>query len=430
MTVDEESTVSGTSSSNDEQPYGIVTCNTATFVFDNLGGKYTLDNKDSIYYKKLIAGAKLILNYKIQLPNGTWYYFPDVVYYANSWKSSTSDSTATLTCYDTMSLYKDLEVPAFPLQRNITVYKAFELLFNIMGIQSSMYSIDTSLTDKISYFWKLGKNFQEQLCNLAKASLTNVFATSDGIIHVMSVIKRQEPVLTIKDNDLIVSTSASPTYYDTYSSCRMTYKKVQSLDQTELYKNDTLSLQPGVTNLTGLLFTASPVATVIAVTVTGGTSVTILSVDCTSENFNVTLSNNTNETQTVTLYAYGTVLKTEDAVVTANSPVKSASVNILDLDMPYILSMELVQLYAKKIINNYNGSYTNMTIEIRGMPILQLYDKIEVSSASSKILKEFRIKQIETSFDTGLTGSIVVSVPADTIANKYMFVGPGMLVGI
>ena len=83
MTVDEESTVSGTSSSTDEQPYGIVTCNTATFVFDSLGGKYTLDNKDRVYYTKLIAGAKLVLNYKIQLPNGVWYKLPDIIYYAN-----------------------------------------------------------------------------------------------------------------------------------------------------------------------------------------------------------------------------------------------------------------------------------------------------------------------------------------------------------
>lgn len=430
MTVDEESTVSGTSSSNDEQPYGIVTCNTSTFVFDNLSGKYTLDNKDSIYYKKLIAGAKLILNYKIQLPNETWYYFPDIVYYANSWKSSTSDSTATLTCYDTMSLYKDLEVPAFPLQRNITVYKAYELLFNKMGIPTNMYSIDNTLIDKLNYFWKLGKNFQEQLCNLAKSSLTNVFTTSDGVIHVMSVIKKQEPVITIKDNDFILSTSASPTYYDTYSSCRITYKKVQSLSQTEIYKNDNLVLQPGVTNLSGLIFNAAPVANVLAVTVSGGTSVSILSVECTSETFNITISNNINTTQTVTLYAYGTVLKTDDAVVVANSPVASASTNILDLDMPYILSMELVQLYAKKIINNYNGSYTNMKIEIRGMPILQLYDKINVLSVSSKITKEFRIKQIENSFDTGLTGTVVVSVPADTIAHKYLYVGPGMIIGI
>ena len=329
-----------------------------------------------------------------------------------------------------MSLYKDLDVPSFPLQRNITVYKAFELIFNKMGIPSNMYYIDSSLTDKISYFWKLGKNFQEQLCNLAKSSLTNVFATSDGIIHVMSVVKKQDPVFTIKDNDFIINTSASPTYYDTYSSCRITYKKVQSLDKTEIYKYDTLTLQPGVTNLTGLLFTVSPVASVVAVAVTGGTSVSILSVDCTSEQFNITISNNTRNTQNVTLFVYGTVLKTEDAIVTANSPVKAASVNVLDLDMPYILSVEIVQLYAKKIINNYNGSYTNMSIEIRGLPILQLYDKLKVVSASSRISKEFRIKQIETSFDTGLTGNIVVSVPADTVAHKYMYVGPGMIVGI
>lgn len=430
MTVDEESTVSGTSSSNDTQPYGIVTCNTATFVFDNLSGKYTLDNKDSIYYKKLIAGAKLILNYKIQLPNGTWYYFPDVVYYANSWKSSTSDSTATLTCYDTMSLYKDLEVPAFPLQRNITIYKAYELLFKLIGIPSKMYSIDNSLTDTISYFWKLGSTFQDQLCNLAKSSLTNVFSTSDGVVHVISVIKRQEPVFTLKDSDFIISTSASPTYYDTYSSCRMKYKSLKQIDRVDIYKQDNLSVQPGVTNLTNLKFSESPVVSVLAITVTGGESVSILSVDCSSESFNVTITNNTSVTQSVSLYAFGTVLKTDDDTVIANSPVASASNNILDLEIPYVISLELANVYAKKLINNYNGSYTNMSIEIRGMPILQLYDKINVSSISSNVTKEFRIKQIETSFDTGLTGTIVVSVPADTIAHKYVYVSPGMVIGI
>jgi hypothetical protein len=428
MTVDTDCTASGTGS--DDLPFGIVTCNAATIVFDNLSHKFTLDNKDSIYYGRLKAGAKVIINFLV-LTGTTWYTLPDTIWYTDSWKCNTSDNTATVSCLDSLSQYKDKEVPAFPVQKNIQVGKAYALLFKQMGISSSQYVIDDTLTSPIIYFWKLGDTFQAQLENLAQSTLTNVYTTTDGIIHVSSLVDKKTSAMTIQDTDLIISTDAQPTYEDTYTGCKIKYKTLADKTQQIIYESKDMSLAPGVTNLTGLKFTASPVLAVLAVTVNGGTSVSILNVTCTSETMDITLSNNTNKTQTVTLQAHGTILTTADATASAvNKSSTASSDNILEISMAYILTPAIVQLYSQKILYNYNGNYVTMTISTRGLPILELYDKITVNSPSSKLNKEFRIKKMSLSFDSGLEGDLTVSVPADKVASKYVFIGPGMIIGI
>jgi hypothetical protein len=429
MTVDTDCTASGTGS--DEMPFGIVTCNAATIVFDNLSHKFTLDNGESAYYGKLKAGIKVIVNYQILQADHTWYVLPDTVWYADSWKYNTSSNTATLNCLDSLSQYKDKEVPPFAVQRNIMIKDAFALLFKQMGIPSTQYSIDQSLITPIIYFWKLGDTFQAQLENLAQASLTNVYTTTDGVIHVSSLVDKKESAMTINDTDLVMSTDAQPTYEDTYTGCKITYKTLADKTQQVIYESKDLSIPPGVTNLTGLKFTVSPVLSVLAVTVSKGVSVSILNVSCTSETMDITLVNNTNKTQTVLLQAHGTVLTTADAIASAtNKHSTAASDNILELTIPYILTPAIVQLYSQKILYNYNGNYVTMTISTRGMPTFELYDKITVNSPSSKLNKEFRIKKMSLSFDSGLEGSLTVSVPADKVASKYVFIGPGMIIGV
>ena len=156
----------------------------------------------------------------------------------------------------------------------------------------------------------------------------------------------------------------------------------------------------------------------------------ILDLTFTSETFNITISNGSNTSQAIDLQVIGTILNSMDLSVKANSTVTVPVENKLALKVDYIISLELVSVYAKKIINNFNGTYTTMKVQVRGFPILELFDKIRVASTSGKIDKEFRIVAIEQSYDTGLDGTLTVSVPADTIASKFLFISPGLIIGI
>lgn len=428
MTADIDCTTSGTST--DELPFGIVTCNEIKILFDNLSHKFTLDNTASPFYGKLQSGTKVLVNFLILQADTTWYVLPDMVWYADSWKFNNDSSTATLSCLDELANYKDKEIPAFPIQKNIMVKDAFKLLFTQLGVPVNIYNIDSDLTDVIQYFWKQGNTFQAQLESLAQATLTNVFTTTDGIIHVRSAIKKQDSVYTLTDQNFIMSTEVQPSYYNTYSACEITYKALKSVDQAVVYSAQSIIVQPGVTHLSNVAFSQKPILNLIATTINGGADVSILDLTFTSETFNITISNGSATSQTIDLQVIGTILNSTDLTVKANSTVAVPVENKLSLKVDYIISLELVSVYAKKIINNFNGTYTTMKVNVRGFPILELFDKIRISSASGKIDKEFRIIAIEQSYDTGLDGTLTVSVPADTVASKFLFICPGLIIGI
>lgn len=409
-------------------PYGCVSCNKATLELDNLSMKYLLDNTESPYYKKLVAQMKVMIRYSVKV-KGTWYDLPDCIYYTDTWKSSTDSGVANVICLDYLSLFAQSDVPEFRVKENITFYDAFKLLFSLMGIPEKKYNISNKLKLPMQYFWNTGEVFQTQLQTLCTAALANVFVDKKEVIQVTSLIDPSESIWSINDSELLVSLNSEPTYDSIYSAIRVTFDKFQNKTIKQIYSNDTVVLTPGVNSLNNLAFDSNLVVKVISANLSAGKNLSIQNIEFSNKVVSLEIYNGSTSTQTVSLTIFGETLETVESLMRFDNRRALAN-NVLELKLNYILSPALIAIFARRILANYSGLVKELTLNVRAMPILDVYDRITVTSASTNINQEYRIKQINNTFDAGLTGTIVVTVPTDKSASQYVFLGPGQIIGI
>ena len=425
MTLDTTDEVTDASA---DIPYGCVSCNRLDIELNNLDNKYLLDNDKSPYYGKLIAQRKVTLQYRIKVNTG-WYVLPKVYYYTDTWKSSTDSGTAHVLCLDYLSLFANKEVPSFRVQEGITFYDAFELLFKLVGIPSDKYRISEKLKYAMTYFWNTGELFQAQLQALCTTAVANVFVDKNEIIQVTSLIDPAVSCWTINDSDLLLNVSAEPTFDSIYSAVRINYKKYQSKSISSIYTNDNVTLKPGFNILADLPFNSDLVTKVVSATLSEGRSLSINKMDYSNRTVTLECFNGSGVTQTVRLDIYGEVIQTSDEVLRLDN--RNAEVdNVLEITMNYVSPVALIAIMGKRLLANYSGLVRELTIDVRSMPVLDIYDRIKIHSASTNIEQEYRIKQINNTFDSGLTGSIVVTVPTDKASSGFVFVGPGQIIGV
>lgn len=416
-------TLDEASSSNADNPFGVVSYNEATINLDNIEGKYFIGNASSPYANYLVSGIRIDLYYYIEVGEDVFEEIPGGTYYTNEWSCNTSSLTTLLTCYDRLSIDGLKPVMYSKVHTKMRIKNAFRYLFEACDIASDDYVIDESLNDTLSMFWIDGTTLSEGLTNLAVSTGVNVFVNKDNKIVVKSILNNVKNDLTISDDDIIISSSGAPSYNNIYDKVTMHYLAYMADNNEDVYSVDNITLNPGVNKLTSLKFNKCPVSNISSIIIEGAKNITVQNFNSSDKELELVLNNGNNKAVECSIKVAGAVITTsEQSIVITNTP---SPVNALELTLNNIHSKEYVSSYGNKVLNTYKGTVANLDIPIRGLPILEVGDRLKIVSPTSRVDNDFIINSISHTYENGLKGTLKVLASTSKVG-EIMFIGPGM----
>lgn len=401
MSID---TLDETSSST--LPFGEVTYNELSIELDNLQNKYTITNNASPYAGKLISGKKVVLTYLVETSDDVFESVPGGVYYTDDWVTSTDSNSASLVCYDKMSLVGYKPINRFRVQTDISIIEAFTMLFEAGGLSPHEYVISPNISGTLPYFWCSASDLRTCLGDLSTLTRTVVYVDRSNIINVMPLVSPFVTDIALTDSTLILSAKSEPSYSNVYSGVRIKYDVAIGSKLVNLYSNDELILKPGINIISNELFETSPVLSITGIRILSSVQCSVIDYDCTDGTFNMTIDNKSSVDVKVSLVIDGTVVQTVTNTYFLQQP--SDVNNILEVTLPLASSQEYVQEYAKHILSLFTRYTSSVEVNLRGYPGVDIHDRLLLNSASTSINDTMQVVRVSNKFNSGMDTTIVV----------------------
>lgn len=413
--------------SSGSTPFGNVIYNELTVTLDNIDGSFLLTNPDSPYYNKLIAGIRVIVTYEVEIDSEHEIFetIAGGTFYTADWTSSSSSSTATLVCYDKLFQYNTERPVSLRPIKNVNIKTAFATLFKAAGIDASEYLIDEKLIDLLPAYWSSGKRFSAELADLALVAGVNVFVDKTNIIRVQGLGDTGNTPIDISDNNIILSTKDEASYTNIYDSIKIEYAKLSKTKSSTVYSNE-ITIPNGTQILSGLVLNECPVTDIVSIILIGASTVSVPSYTYDEVGLSVMLVNTGSECK-ATLVIIGQVLAYDTVSYTRQAEVLTRH-NVLELSLPLSQSEEYIKRYATGVLALYGQYASSIELRIRALPMLEINDRITISSSVSKLDNIYTITGITTTFENGLIGTITVSVSKPIKSSRYAYIGPGMYI--
>lgn len=385
-------------------PFGGVSYNELSVVFDNMQQLYTISNTSSMYNGKLIANKKVRLTYQVEVEEDVFEEITGGVFYTDAWSSDNEALTATLTCYDKLALYGNKPVSRFKVRRNISFKAAYNILLQSVGLTSNDYKISNNLSGTIDYFWATGDSLNQCLDSLSVLTLSNVFVDRKGIISIVPVVSNDTSSLTLSDDNLILTSRSTPSYSNVYSGARVKYN-LQSSDEQKQLISTSMTVEPGINTFDNLIFSSSPVIYITNISMLSEVGVTVDTYKYDDKCMSITISNSTDKPQNVKLDIKGIVISELQTTLYVEN--NSDTNNIIDIELPMICTNAYATNYAKYVLDMFSNYVSTVELTIRGYPPMELADKVNIISPTASVDDYMSITKISSSMVDGLSSTIM-----------------------
>lgn len=392
-------------SSSTSLPFGGVSYNELSVVLDNMHQNYTISNTNSVYNGKLIANKLVKVTYQVEVEEDIFEDIPGGMFYTDAWSSDNNALTATLVCYDIMSLYGALPVNRFKVKRNVKVKQAYDILFSNVGIPKDKYKILDNVTGTLDYFWCTGDTLNVCLDDLSTQSFTNVYVNRFGVIVVASAINPSESAISISDNNVIMTSKTDPSYKNIYSDVLVKYSAVNTTESS-IITIDNITIEPGENIISNQLFSSSPVLSVSSIVLRADGKAYIKSYNYDDKSISINVVSNTSEPIKASIEVTGNVLTGIDTCLSVSNNIVKSSVsgNIIEVQLPIVCNGKYAEYYGKKILDMHSRYVSGISLDIVGLPHVEISDVVSISSDTSSVNDNFIVKKITNSFLEGLTG--------------------------
>lgn len=391
-------------------PFGGVSYNELSVVLDNMQQLYTISNTSSMYNGKLIANKKVKLTYLVETDEDVFEEITGGVFYTDAWSSDNEALTAALTCYDKLALYGNTPVSRFRVAKNISFKNAYIKLFVGAGLSSDDYIIDDTLNGTLEYFWCTGDSLNMCLDDLSMVTISNVYVDKNNKIRVAPASTNSSADLTISDSNIIYTSKSDPSYSNVYSGINLKYNILSASSSTQIYNADAITLTPGENKINDITFNSSPVISISSIVLKATNGAYIKSYDYNDKYASIVIVNSSDTTIVGNLTINGLIgseVSVSTFVATDNSIVAN---NIADVSLPIVCSSTYASVYAKSILNMYSDYASIVTIDSRGFPALELFDVVNIESATASINGSYNIVKMAYSFLDGLSCAITARV--------------------
>ena len=366
------STLEETYSASGSTPFGGVTSNELTISLYNEEGIFNPENKSSKYYG-LIKKGVMIESFIKPVSEETW--DPQGIFYVTDWVTTSSGMTAEVTANDKLYNVFNGATPNFTVFRDISFKDFVTEYFLFFGYT---VTVDSSIDIILPYVYLSAYNDNKTfLSALMTSVLADCFCNHKGEITILSKTSKRDVKATFTDNNQIINISVKQSLIDNNDSAVVTCYKGQESAARTLLSVDEVTLTPGLNNLGKYKLNAFPVLRINSIQTTCNDVIKINSFQASDSDIFCEIQSTADTL--AKLEITGTIL---DVII---SDIGVAGVFPLKINSKFVQHESVA-----KQIKEYAEAYVSVntpTIElsVRGNPLLELGDMIEVDSTHYKI---------------------------------------------
>lgn len=360
-------------SAESKNPLGSTSANELTVTLTNFDNMFSPSNTEGPYYGKIKTGV-MVKPY-LKPGDGSTDWVPLGVYFVSEWNSRMGSAMAFITCHDIVQELLLSPIPGLSVKLDITYAELFRYMLDAYGYTTA--TIDSELTDKLSYGFIAYDNTPDTLQALVEAAISMLISTRDGSIAVKK-LRRSTPVDTFTDSTQIISADVEQSIIKTYNGVKLTYVLPQLSDFKEILGVDALAVPAGETTHNMLKF-ADTVHSISAVTLRGSTACKIKKYTATNFGISLVTSSSSEEAVNTNLSVTG---KSLDLV---EQELNDELSNMLEVYNPYIQSSSYAGDYKDRLNRFVNTDIPTLSLTIRGNPEVLVGDTVVVDSAKYKL---------------------------------------------
>lgn len=366
------STLEEAYSSSGSTPFGGVTSNELNISLYNEEGIFNPENKSGKYYGLIKKGVK-IESFIKPVEEEEW--DPLGVFYVTDWVTNSSGMLAEVTANDKLYNVLNGPTPNFTVFRNIAFVDFITEYFSYFGYS---VTVDETIDIILPYVYMSAYDGNKAfLTSLMTSVLADCFCGHDGEITILSKIASRATKATFTDNDQIINVSVKQSLVTNYDSAVVTCYKGQESAERSLLSADSVTLVPGLNNVGKFKLSAFPALRIKAVKTVCKDAIKINSFGATDADISCVLQSTADTSASLDIT--GTILEViiSDIGVAGEAPLK--------VDSKFV-QHEKVATQIKEYAEAYVGVNTPaLELSVRGNPLLELGDMIEVDSAYYRV---------------------------------------------
>lgn len=380
-------------SAESSNPFGAISSNELSFRLFNDNGMFSPTNASGPYFGKIKAGVPVELFIKPVYDDEEVEWVQLGKYYVTGWDAQVTGTYADVVANDAWYNIFNSPMPNYPITRNTTYYDFMTDFFNLLG---TGVTVDEAIVGSVPFAF-VSDTIKEFLQELSAAALGYVTSSKDGTPLIGSFTDNKPVRAVLTDANQIKTVSAKQSIIRAYDGVELTYSVPQISAITNLVELNGLTLTQGMNEITNAAFSSGPLWQVSMVDIKSNSDVVAL------KNFTATqwlislLLECTIEAIAADLKVYGkTIGLTEFAL--SDDAAKQLSIS-----NKYIQSTEYAEYY-KSILNAFvNNDAPLLSLSVRGNPLLNIGDKIVVSSTKYNLNYTGIVQRMNYKYAGGLT---------------------------
>ncbi len=374
---------------------GSIAANDGSLTLNNADGRFSPTNPDGPYAGKIKRGI-LVKPYirLLHTENTDWQQLGE--YYVTGWSAAISNTTAIVMLNDKWYDALNSTAPDYAVQRNVSHKDMCDAVYAAMGLS---VDVSASFTEMLTYAFIEGtpKAFIQ---SIAEGMLAYITSDHDGNLIMRPCIADKPIRATLTDDNQIISVATSRSVDKDYDGVDLTYFTLQESEQSQLLNLSATEIATGDTAIDKTAFSSGPVWNISYIAIQDETPDVLLDYyDATPWLISMLISN-TGSAITSDVAVYGTVINFVEVKLVDQL---SETSTFLKVSNKYIQN-EAYALKYKAVLDRFVGCQAAfLSVSIRGNTLLNIGDRVVVSSTQYNLVFDGVISRLKYSFNGGLS---------------------------
>ena len=377
-------------SADSSNPFGAVSSNELSFRLYNDNGIFSPTNPSSPYFGKIRNGIKVIPYIKVE---GTeWEQLGE--YFVTDWEAAITGTYADVITNDQWYQIFSSAAPNYPVTLSLPFN---EMLYDVYDLMGHSIQVSEELTEilPVAFIEGTPLDFTQEILTGALA-----FCTCDkvGRLVILPFISNRPVRAVLTDADQIKVVNAKQSTTKTYEGVELTYVIPSYTEVSKVVELTDIEVAPGTTKILNIASSSTPVLKHTLVDIQSTLEkVSLVTYTASSQLVSFEILNPSQVSVAASLSVYGIPVIFTDVVVSDNSTT------LLKVKSSYIQTVEYAMKYRELLENVVNSPVPFLTLSIRGNPLLNIGDRVQVNSTNYNLFFDGVIQRMSYNYDGGLS---------------------------
>lgn len=407
---------------------GSVSSNELDIRFSNDDRAFTQTNTESPFYGKIKPMVKIHVELGLEVSEDVYEYIDFGTYYTDDWYAPASSVEASVTCHDRLYYLGQQDTPSIRIQKNTTLYRLFELLFQALGLTSDDYWIDPNLTMPIKLGWLPTGNVRSTLQKMSIAGQCWVICNRAGKVIVRRIVSIDDPVSEQTSNNMIFGSESPQETMKIISKVNVKCNTPAIGDLTTVGQINDINVGGWSTLTLKDIAFANAVGSVQVVKLRGAKNCKITDIECSSTRITLTIQN-TGDDEVVNIDIMGYAINTTSSTITVKDPKAVASIGErgVDIDSIFIQDPTVAKEVGLLYLHLGKNIGAHVTYASRGDPAIELFDVVTIDDPHDNLGRVDLLPiRCNYSYDGALSCTVTAIKTSALIIYDWVPISPGL----